>query len=192
VAAYLLDMVQLNAPSAQFYQARQEIPLYGRPERLMVRRGLVEIRLLRPDGATPLLRLCPRDRWLLPVPLDNIIAIARLPTEIELTDAADNVTHTQCRMFAGDVAQMTGVHTETFAVAKLARLLLLYASAFEQARKCTTATLPLTTQELASALGIELRTVTRALGQFRDRGLVAREAQGVLKLKDLDGLRACA
>ena len=80
------------------------------------------------------------------------------------------------------------VHTETLAAAKLAKLLLLYVAAFEKARQRATVTLPLTTLELATALGIELRTVTRALGQFRDQGLVARKAQGVLKLTNVSAL----
>jgi hypothetical protein len=158
--------------------------------RRLVVRGLVEVRLLRADGATPLLRLCPPGRVVLPVPLANVIAVARVPSELQRSPEDDDHSHEQCALFASDVAQMTEVHTESAGLAKLAKLLLLYASAFGQTRGKFTTVLPLTTIDLASALAIELRTVSRCLGTLRARGLVKREGQGLLSLQDLEGLAA--
>ena len=164
-----------------------------RPQPMSVTRGLVEVRLLRSDGATPLLRLCPPGRWILPVPVQNVFAVARVPSEIRVLskrEQAENDSHEQCSLFAFDVAQMTEVHTESAGLAKLAKLLLLYASAFGQTRGKFTTVLPLTTIDLATALGIELRTVSRCLSTLRARRLVKREGQGLLSLQDLEGLAA--
>lgn len=180
--------------ATELYPARSVLiaPDDRSPQSFAVVRGLVEVRLMRSDGATPLLRLCPPGRWVLPVPVQNVLAVARVPSEVRVVakDSHDNDAHEQCTLFAFDVAQMTEVHTESAGLAKLAKLLLLYASAFGQTRGRFTTVLPLTTIDLATALGIELRTVSRCLNTLFADGLVKREGQGLLSLQDLDGLAA--
>ncbi len=180
------------APTTETFAARSVIFESGekKPRSFAVVRGLVEVRMMRSDGATPLLRLCPPGRWVLPVSVPNVFAVARLPSEVRTPETDENDAHEQCSLFAFDVAQMTEVHTESAGLAKLAKLLLLYASAFGQTRGRFTTVLPLTTIDLATALAIELRTVSRCLTTLRERGLVKREGQGLLSLQSLDGLAA--
>ncbi len=153
------------------------------PEHLMryeVVSGLVELRLHRPDGSAPLVRLCLPGSQICPSSLEGYAAIARLPTSLRQPRCDDH------QAFAQDVGRVLPLHLPQTAVTKLWRLLLLYQSAFSTARGTTSYVLPLSTSDFASALGVELRTVSRAIGILKRAGLITKEACGVWRLTPKD------
>jgi hypothetical protein len=153
------------------------------PESLMryeVVSGLVELRLRRPDGSAPLVRLCTPGSQICPSSLHGYSAIARLPTDLRPSAVDDH------RGFAQDVGRVLPLHLPQTAVTKLWRLLVLYQAAFSVARGSSSYVLPLSTCDFASALGVELRTVSRAMGVLKRAGLIANETCGVWRLTPKD------
>lgn len=137
--------------------------------------GLIELRFHLPDGRAPLARLClPGDR-LSPPTSTTFTAIARIPSRLRKSGA---VLPKDFQRFSDDVTAMLALHAPRPAIAKLENLLDIYLRAFSAARGTPCGVLPLSTADFASALGIELRTVSRAVAQLKRRGRLVRVGSG--------------
>ncbi len=135
--------------------------------------GLVELPVQRDDGSTPIARLCGPGSQICPAGVSGFVAVARLPSRLRSAPKDDYAAFTR------DFAEAVALHAPQPAVDKLWCLLLMYQRAFSQARGVETWALPLATADFATALALEMRTVSRSLAELKVRGRIQRKASGL-------------
>lgn len=104
-------------------------------------------------------------------------------------EAYQGVVKQLSTLYNGACEQLRTVGLSASAPEKLARLLLDWSPDMKDAKQGTCAKLPLTHEEIAEFIGTTRETVTRTLGEFKSRHLVALEGS-TLMISDRPALEA--